>query len=64
MTVGLGPQVGFIFPNLFEGYQGYLNLKGYKDLATENRPSGFSTWVIFAISPEPPPSTNRAVVRK
>jgi hypothetical protein len=40
MTVG--PQIGFIFPKLFEVYQGYLNLKAYKDLETENRPSGWS----------------------
>lgn len=33
MTVEIGPQVGFLFPKLFEGYQGYLNLKAYKDLA-------------------------------
>lgn len=64
MTVGIGPQVGFLFPNLFEGYQGYLNLKGYKDLATENRPSGWSTWATFAISPEPPTATKRPTVYK
>jgi hypothetical protein len=64
MTVGIGPQVGFLFPNLFEGYQGYLNLKGYKDLATENRPSGWSTWVTFAISPEPPAAARRPAVYK
>ncbi|WP_029081643.1 transporter [Bradyrhizobium sp. th.b2] len=65
MTVGIGPQVGFLFPNLSEGYQGYLNLKGYKDLATENRPSGWSTWVTFAISPAPPETAPaKPIVRK
>jgi hypothetical protein len=33
---GIGPQIGFIVP-LSEGYQGYLNLRGYKDLDVENR---------------------------
>lgn len=64
MTVGIGPQVGFLFPNLFEGYQGYLNVKAYKDLETENRPSGWSTWATFAISPEPPPAARRPTVYK
>lgn len=54
MTVGIGPQVGFIFPNLFEGYQGYLNLKAYKDLEVQNRPQGWSSWVTFSIAPELP----------
>ena len=31
-TVGIGPQVGFIFP-VSDHYKGYLNLKAYKDLA-------------------------------
>ena len=33
--------------------QGYLNLKSYFEFAAENRPSGFNTWVTFAISPAP-----------
>jgi len=57
MTVGIGPQVGFIFPNLFEGYQGYLNLKAYKDLEVQNRPQGWSTWATFSIAPELPAAT-------
>jgi hypothetical protein len=32
-AVGLGPQIGFIIP-LSKDYQGYLNIKGYKDLET------------------------------
>jgi hypothetical protein len=40
-VVGIGPQIGFIFP-AGEGYQGYLNLKAYKDLAVENRPEGYT----------------------
>jgi hypothetical protein len=64
MSVGIGPQGGFLFPNLFEGYQGYLNLKAYKDLETVNRPSGWSSWVTFQISPELPPAAGKPVVRK
>jgi hypothetical protein len=57
MAVGLGPQIGFLFP--VGNMQGYLNIKGLADLETENRPKGWSTWVSFVLSPkapEPPPS--------
>jgi hypothetical protein len=65
MSVGIGPQVGFLFPKLFEGYQGYLNLKAYKDLESENRPSGWSSWVTFQISPQAPePPAAKPIVRK
>jgi hypothetical protein len=50
-VIGVGPQVGFLFP--VAGMQGYLNLKSYFEFAAENRPSGFNTWVTFAISPAP-----------
>ena len=42
-VVGVGPQVGFIFP--VGEMQGYLNFKGYKEFAAENRPDGWNTWV-------------------
>jgi hypothetical protein len=64
-AIGIGPQIGFIIP-LSDGYQGYLNVRGYKDLEVENRASTWSTWVTFAISAAPPenmPST-KAVSRK
>jgi hypothetical protein len=51
-AVGLGPQIGFIIP-ISKDYQGYLNIKGYKDLETENRAKTWSTWVTFAISSAP-----------
>jgi hypothetical protein len=63
MTVGIGPQMGLIFPNLFEGYQGYLNLKGYRDLDVQNRPQGWSTWATFSIAPEPPKTTKPIATR-
>jgi hypothetical protein len=52
-VLGIGPQVGSIFP-AGEGYQGYVNLKGYRDFATENRPDGFTVWATFALSPAAP----------
>jgi len=30
-TIGIGPQIGFVIP-ISEGYQDYLNLRGYRDL--------------------------------
>jgi hypothetical protein len=63
-TVGIGPQIGFIFP-VAEGYQGYLNLKAYKDLEVENRPAGWTAWMTLAISPAPPePASAKPIVRK
>ena len=51
-VVGVGPQLGFLFP--VGDLQGYLNLKGYKEFAAENRPDGWNTWVTLVISPAPP----------
>jgi hypothetical protein len=48
-VVSVGPQLGFIFP--VGDLQGYINLKGYKEFAAENRPDGWNTWVTFVISP-------------
>ena len=62
-VVGVGPQVGFIFP--VGEMQGYLNFKGYKEFAAENRPDGWNTWVTFVISPAAPtPSAPRRMVMK
>lgn len=55
-VAGIGPQIGFILP-LSKDYQGYLNLKAYKDFAAQNRPEGYTAWVTFSLSnaaPEPP----------
>ncbi|WP_398471017.1 transporter [Tardiphaga sp.] len=54
-VAGIGPQIGFLFP--VGDMQGYLNIKGYKEFAAENRPEGFNTWVTFAISPKAPEHT-------
>jgi hypothetical protein len=54
-VLGIGPQIGYIFP--IGNMQGYLNLKGYGEFDAQNRPHGWNTWLTFAISPEPPAST-------
>jgi hypothetical protein len=63
-VVGVGPQIGFIFP--VGNMQGYLNIKGYKEFAAENRPEGWNTWITFAISPAaaPPPPSARPMITK
>ena len=53
--VGVGPQLGFIFP--VGDMPGYLNLKGYKEFAAVDRPDGWNTWVTFTISPLAPTPT-------
>ncbi|MFQ3458365.1 MULTISPECIES: SphA family protein [Bradyrhizobium] len=63
-VAGIGPQVGFIFP-VADGYQGYLNVRGYKDFAAENRPEGWTAWVTFQLSPAAPAATpTKPIVRK
>ncbi|MET4389027.1 hypothetical protein ABIB73_004792 [Bradyrhizobium sp. F1.4.3] len=54
-VLGAGPQVGYLFP--IGDKQGYLNLKGYKEFAAENRPEGWNVWLTFAISNAAPEST-------
>ena len=51
-VLGVGPQIGYIFP--INGMQGFLGLKGYGEFDAANRPSGWNTWLTFAISPESP----------
>lgn len=55
-TVGIGPQVGFIFPG--KSVQTYLNVKAYWDLDTQDRASGASAWVTLSFSPSPPSQEN------
>jgi hypothetical protein len=49
-VAGIGPQIGYIVP-LNERYQGYFNLKGYKEFGEEHRAAGWNAWLTFAISP-------------
>jgi len=54
-VLGVGPQIGYLFP--VGDMQGYLNLKGYGEFDAANRPSGWNTWLTFSISPMAPAST-------
>jgi hypothetical protein len=51
-VLGVGPQIGYIFP--LEDVQGFLGLRGYGDFDAANRAPGWSTWLTFAISPSEP----------
>ena len=53
-VIGIGPQIGYIFP--VGGMQGYLNLKGYGEFDNDNRPDGWNVWLTFVLSPAPPSS--------
>jgi hypothetical protein len=56
-VIGIGPQVGYLFP--VAGMQGYVNLKGYGEFDARNRPSGWNAWLTLSISPmTPPPAKN------
>ncbi len=61
---GVGPQFGYIIP--LGEWQGYFNLKGYKEFGAENRPEGWNVWLTFALSPaaEPPPPSRAPMYRK
>ena len=48
-VVGVGPQIGYIFP--VGDMQGYLNLKAYGEFAEENRPAGWNVWLTFNLQP-------------
>ena len=52
-SVGIGPQIGIFFP-AFEGYTGYLNIRGYWDVATENRPTTQTAMITLAFAPSAP----------
>jgi hypothetical protein len=54
-VVGIGPQIGYVFP-LSKDYQGYANLKGYKEFDAADRPHGWNVWLTLAISPAAPTS--------
>jgi hypothetical protein len=66
-VVGIGPQVGYIFP-ISKEWQGYINVKGYKEFAAADRPDGWNAWLTIAISPatpgQPPPSATRRMITK
>lgn len=64
---GIGPQIGYGF-SISKEWQGYFNLKGYREFAAQNRPDGWNAWLTFAISPAAPgkaqASTKRRMITK
>lgn len=62
-VAGIGPQIGWLFP-VGSDMQGYLNVKGYKEFAAENRPEGWNVWVTFALSPRAPEPAPPPLKRK
>lgn len=59
-VVGVGPQIGYMFP--VGNMQGYLNLKAYGEFDSAARPSGANVWLSFVLSPAmptAPPPTKR-----
>ncbi|MGO9848780.1 MAG: transporter [Methylocella sp.] len=63
-VVGIGPQIGYLFP--IGNMQGYLNLKAYGEFDAAARPSGWNAWLTFSISPAAPtPATpSRPMITK
>jgi hypothetical protein len=62
---GVGPQIGHVF-KVSDGYQGYVNLKGYGEFAANHRPEGWNVWLTLAISPaapEPPAAARPRIVK-
>jgi len=57
-VIGVGPQVGYIFP--IAGMQAYVNLKTYGEFDGHDRPSGWNAWLTFVLSQAPPAAENAA----
>jgi len=63
-VLGIGPQFGYIFP-IGDKLQGYINLKGYGEFDSANRPEGFNIWLTFNLSPAAtPPTSSRPMFTK
>jgi len=62
-VAGVGPQLGFIVP--LGAQQLYINLKGYKEFAAQNRPDGWNAWLTLSIAnAAPEPAATKPLVRK
>jgi hypothetical protein len=65
-VAGVGPQLTYLFP-ISKEWQGYFNVKGYKEFAAQNRPDGWNAWLTFATSPAAsgaaPPASRRMVTK-
>jgi hypothetical protein len=61
-VIGIGPQVGYLFP--IGELQGYLNLKAYGEFDNAHRPDGWNVWLTFAISPSRPTAAPSHLITK
>jgi len=65
-VIGVGPQIGHIV-KIDDNYQGYVNLKGYKEFDAAHRPEGWNIWATLVISPaeekKPPESKRPRIVK-
>ncbi len=61
-VLGIGPQVGYLFP--VGDMQGYVNLKGYEEFDNADRPDGWNVWLTFSISPKAPEAASPPIVTK
>ena len=51
-VLGMGPQIGYIFP--VGNMQGFLGVRAYGEFDAANHAPGWNTWLTFAISPSAP----------
>ena len=58
---GVGPQIGYIIP--MGAMQAVVNAKAYFEFDNHDRPSGWNTWLTFAISPAAPPAATGPLSR-
>ena len=61
-VIGVGPQVGFIFP--VGQVQSYVNLKAYGEFDAHDRPSGWNAWLTLSFSPPAPTNPKSAMLTK
>jgi hypothetical protein len=62
-VLGIGPQIGYLFP--VGDMQGYVNLKGYGEFDNAARPDGYNVWLTFVLSPKAPePSSPPPILTK
>ena len=59
-VIGIGPQVGFIFP--IGSQQAFLGFKAYKEFDNHDRPDGWNAWVTFSVSLSPQAPVTQPVV--
>jgi hypothetical protein len=61
-VIGVGPQVGFIYP--VGSVQAYINLKAYGEFDAHDRPSGWNAWLTLSFSPLAPTNPRAAMLTK